>query len=170
MLRRFLLYCPVLLLVPLLGYSQCIQSYQQTKAYQWYEHNGLCMDSAHNPQLYFAGYEWAGTRYRYGQAAKQKGTDCSGFVSSVFRDVYCTELSRSSGSIWPQTQPVKKEDLREGDILFFRIRKGQISHVGIYLGNHKFIHAAVKGGVIVSDLDEPYYAKYFYMGGRIIDK
>ena len=53
-------------------------------------------------------------------------------------------------------------------ILFFKIRKGQISHVGIYLGNNKFAHASVKTGVIISSLDEPYYKKYFYKGGEVI--
>ena len=50
----------------------------------------------------------------------------------------------------------------EGDILFFKIKKGQISHVGVYLGNNTFAHASVHSGVIISDLDEDYYKKYFF--------
>ncbi len=69
--------------------------------------------------------------------------------------------------MWPAVQPLEKPDLKEGDFVFIKIRKGQISHVGIYLGNNKFAHASVKTGVIISDLDEPYYKKYFYRGGRI---
>ncbi len=149
------------------GSAQQSTPLQSTKAYQWFESNGVCMDSTKQPWLYFNAYEWAGTRYHYGQAIKQKGTDCSGFVSSVYRDVYCLDLCRSSSSIWTQTTAIQKKDLQEGDILFFKIRKGQISHVGIYLGNNKFIHAAVKGGVIVSDLGEPYYTHYFFSGGRV---
>jgi lipoprotein Spr len=159
-----------LFLSPFLSKSQDCSPLQSTKAYKWFEQNGICMDSSQRPYLYFSTYEWAGTRYSYGKAVKQKGTDCSGFVSSVFRDVYCVELSRSSVGIWPQTIPIDKKDLQEGDILFFKIRKGRISHVGIYLGNNKFIHAAVKGGVIVSDLGEPYYARYFFSGGRVVQK
>jgi lipoprotein Spr len=158
-----------LFLFPFLIKAQECSSIQSTKAYKWFEHNGICMDSTQCPYLYFNAYEWAGTRYSYGKAVKQKGTDCSGFVSSVFREVYCLELSRSSVGIWPQTKPVENQDLKEGDILFFQIKKGSISHVGIYLGNNKFIHAAVKGGVIVSDLGEPYYARYFFSGGRVIE-
>jgi lipoprotein Spr len=134
---------------------------------KWFESKGVCMDSVADLQLFFKSYEWAGTRYRYGNAQIQKGTDCSGFVGAIYREVYCIDLARSSSAIWPQTIAVEKKDLREGDILFFKIKKGKISHVGIYLGNNKFIHAAVLGGVIVSDLDEPYYKKYFYMGGRM---
>jgi cell wall-associated NlpC family hydrolase len=138
-----------------------------TIQYKYFESKGVSMDSATDIQLFFKSYEWAGTRYRYGAAVKQKGTDCSGFVCSVYRDVYCIDLPRSSSGIWPKTTAVQKQDLREGDVVFFKIKKGKISHVGIYLGNNKFIHAAVLGGVIINDLDEPYYKKYFYMGGRI---
>jgi len=56
--------------------------------------------------------------------------------------------------------------LGEGDLVFFKIKKKRISHIGIYLGNNKFAHASVKNGVIISDMDEPYYQKRFYSGGR----
>lgn len=163
---RMLIYT-ALLLLPALAFCQKDSTFARSKAYQWYESKGLCIDSVQEPALFFNAFEWAGTRYHYGQAQKQKGTDCSGFVSAVYRDVYCIELSRSSIGIWPQTKAVEKKDLKEGDLLFFKIRKGQISHVGIYMGNNKFIHAAVKGGVILSDLGEPYYAKYFFSGGHV---
>ncbi len=82
--------------------------------------------------------------------------------------VYCINLSGGSTDIWTQVKPIEKSDLQEGDILFFKIKKGKISHVGIYLGNNKFAHASVAEGVIISDLDEAYYKKYFYKGGRIL--
>jgi lipoprotein Spr len=166
-MRKFLFF---LFLIPLKLFSQYDSTLQYSPVYKWFEKNGVCMDSSLSTNLYFETYKWVGTPYRYGQAVKKKGTDCSGFVSAIFRDVYCIDLSRSSSGIWPQTKPVDRNHLREGDILFFKIRKGLISHVGIYLGNNKFIHAAVKGGVIVSDLGEPYYQHYFYMGGRIEPK
>jgi lipoprotein Spr len=86
----------------------------------------------------------------------------------MYKDVYCIQLSGGSRDIYPLVIPVEKSDLQEGDILFFKIKKGQISHVGVYLGNNKFAHAAVNGGVIVSDLDEDYYKRYFYKGGRMM--
>jgi lipoprotein Spr len=163
MKKLFLLF----FFLPFLAPAQENCSLSLTKAYQWFVSKGVCMDSTRDPFLFINAYEWAGTCYHYGQAVRKKGTDCSGFVSSVYKEVYCIDLNRSSGGIWIQSKGVLKKDLREGDLLFFKIRHGQVSHVGIYLGNNKFIHAAVKGGVIVSDLDEPYYARYFFSGGRV---
>jgi lipoprotein Spr len=134
----------------------------------FYATNCLMPDSACSPYLYYQVYDWLGTRYRYSGNSK-KGIDCSGFVSEMYRKTYCIDLNGSSGSIYSQVKPVDKCELKEGDILFFKIRKNQISHVGVYLGNNKFAHASVHSGVIVSDLDEQYYKKYFYKGGRLLD-
>jgi murein DD-endopeptidase / murein LD-carboxypeptidase len=60
--------------------------------------------------------------------------------------------------------------MKEGDLVFFKIKKNIISHVGIYLGNGKFAHASMHSGIIVSDLDEPYYKKYFYKATRVIQQ
>jgi lipoprotein Spr len=132
----------------------------------FYESHCLVPDSACSPYLYYQVYDWLGTRYKYSGSSK-KGIDCSGFVNEVYKNAYCIELNRSSGSMFTQVKPVEKDELQEGDILFFKIRKNQISHVGVYLGNNKFAHASVHSGVIVSDLDEAYYKKYFYKGGRV---
>ena len=64
--------------------------------------------------------------------------------------------------IFTKVKPEKIKLVEEGDLLFFKIRKGQISHVGIYLQNGKFAHATTQAGVIISDLSEPYYKKYFF--------
>lgn len=132
----------------------------------FYNHFGLNMDSAATPQLFLTVYDWLGTKYQYGGSCKS-GTDCSGFVSRVYLDVYCQTLTGGSKELFTQMDTVGKASLKEGDILFFKIKKGQISHVGIYLGNNKFAHASVHGGVMVSDLDEEYYKKYFFCGGRV---
>ncbi|MDQ3048077.1 MAG: NlpC/P60 family protein [Bacteroidota bacterium] len=126
----------------------------------------LHADSACTPYLFHKVYEWKGTRYKYAGKTK-KGIDCSGFVSELYRQAYCIELHGGSKDLWPLVHPVEREELREGDILFFKIRKGQISHVGVYLGNNKFAHASVHSGVIISGLEEDYYKKYFFKGGRM---
>ena len=131
----------------------------------FYETHCLMPDSACSPYLYYQVYDWLGTRYKYSGNSK-KGIDCSGFVSEMYRNTYCIDLNGSSGSIYTQVKPIDKEQLQEGDLLFFKIRRNQISHVGVYLGNNKFAHASVHSGVVVSDLDEQYYKKYFYKGGR----
>ncbi|HET6227958.1 MAG TPA: NlpC/P60 family protein [Bacteroidia bacterium] len=130
---------------------------------------GYCLkpDSAVSPYLYYQVYDWLGPRYKYSGSSKN-GIDCSGFVCEMYRNAYCVTLNGSSGSIYTQVKPVEKTELKEGDILFFKIRKKQISHVGVYLGNNKFAHASVHSGVIVSDLNEEYYKKYFFKGGRFL--
>ncbi len=135
----------------------------------FYETHCLHPDSAYSPYLYYQVYDWLGTRYKYSGNSKN-GIDCSGFVGEIYKNTYCVDLGRSSGNIWSQVKPVNKEELKEGDLLFFKIRKNQISHVGLYLGNNKFAHASIHEGVTVSDLDDTYYKKYFYKGGRLANE
>lgn len=135
----------------------------------FYNHFGLNMDSSVTPQLFLTVFDWVGTKYKYAGDCKT-GIDCSGFVSEMYRQVYCKEISGGSKELFSEVDTVAKSNLKEGDILFFKIKKGQISHVGIYLGNNKFAHASVHGGVMVNDLNEDYYKKYFYCGGRIKEK
>ncbi|MBP6334139.1 MAG: C40 family peptidase [Bacteroidia bacterium] len=121
-----------------------------------------------NPRLYDNVSQWMGTPYQYaGQS--MNGIDCSGLVCRLYRDSYDIPLQGSSRDLHKKTSPVKKEDLREGDLLFFKIRKSRISHVGVYLGKNKFAHASTSLGVIVSDMDDAYYKKYFYAAGRLLN-
>lgn len=161
----------ILLLLPLFICAQTKKQKRKAKAKKqalehYYSSYSLKPDSAATPYLYYQVYNWIGTHYKYAGSSK-KGIDCSGFVSEIYKNVYCIQLSGGSSDIWTTVNQIEKADLIEGDILFFKIKKGQISHVGVFLGNNKFAHASVKTGVIVSDLDENYYKKYFYKGGRI---
>lgn len=123
-----------------------------------------------NLHLYSFVDDWIGTRYRFGGTTK-KGTDCSGFVYRLYQDVYNTDVGRqSSADLMNKTKRIKKNDLREGDLVFFNInnrRGGRASHVGVYLKDNKFIHASTRRGVIISDLDEPYYEKTYLGAGRV---
>ena len=139
---------------------------QKQSIEQFYASHQLAPNLASSPYLYYQVYDWVGTRYKYAGKSKT-GIDCSGFVNEMYRCAYCINLNGGSKDIWPNVKPIEREDLREGDILFFKIKKGQISHIGVYLGNNKFAHASVHSGVIISDLNEAYYKKYFYKGGRI---
>ena len=143
-----------------------VSSIHKTNIGDYYAAHSLKPDSAQSPYLYYQVYDWVGTRYKYSGSTK-KGIDCSGFVCEMYKNTYCIDLNGGSRDLWPQVNPVEKNNLQEGDILFFKIRRGQISHVGVYLGNNKFAHASVRSGVIISDLDEEYYKKYFFKGGRI---
>lgn len=116
-----------------------------------------------NPDLLTQVYQWYGVPYRYGGMAKT-GTDCAGFVKSVFKAIYNVDLARSATSQYPQCRQVIGEP-HEGDLVFFNIRGRYLSHVGIYLQNGYFAHAATHSGVIISNLNEPYYKAYFYRFG-----
>ena len=111
--------------------------------------------------------KYLGYPYVWGGSSPSTSFDCSGFVCELYKNAYCINLQGSSRDIWSLVVPIEPINLKEGDILFFKIKKGEISHVGIYLGKNKFAHASVKEGVIISDLNEDYYKKYFYKGGRL---
>jgi lipoprotein Spr len=64
--------------------------------------------------------------------------------------------------------PLNKEELKEGDLVFFKINSRAISHVGVYLGDNKFAHASSSRGVMISNLNEPYWRRYYYKGGRLL--
>jgi lipoprotein Spr len=127
---------------------------------------GYNIDTICNEELFATLSEWLGTKYCYSGNSK-KGIDCSGFVSMLYKKAFHVQLDGSSGDIFKSVKPLKKSQLREGDMVFFKIRKKQISHVGVYLGQNKFAHASVKAGVTIDDLDEPYYKKYFFRAGRV---
>lgn len=127
---------------------------------------GYDIDYIINPRLFQSIGEWIGTPYKY-SGETEKGIDCSGFVCRMMKDSYHILLLGSARDIYKKTNPVKKSELREGDLVFFKIKKSRISHVGIYLGQNKFAHASTQLGVTISDLTEPYYQKYFYQAGRI---
>ena len=119
-----------------------------------------------NPRLYSFIDEWYDTPYKYGGHTK-KGIDCSNFASVLYSQVYHKSLTGSSASICKQCTAVLKNNLAEGDLVFFKIDKAEVSHVGVYLQNNKFVHATTKKGVMIDDLNEPYYKKYYYTGGKL---
>lgn len=119
-----------------------------------------------NVSLYQFIDEWTGTPYRYGGTSKS-GTDCSGFVGSLYRDVYGKSIPRTTGEISKKANKVSTSSLREGDIVFFDINGKKSSHIGVYLQNQHFVHASSSKGVIISDLQNPYYKKAFSHGGRL---
>jgi len=128
---------------------------------------GLYFKKPANITLAKAVARWLGTPYRPGSSSK-RGTDCSGFVTSIYREVYGIHLSRSSQAMFQHVARVQKDSLRTGDLVFFRRSPRQpIFHVGIYLKDNKFIHSATSRGVMVSSLQEPYYRNYFYAAGRV---
>jgi lipoprotein Spr len=121
-----------------------------------------------NSALYSFIEEWYGVPYKYGGNNK-KGIDCSNFTAALFKKVYDKTVTGSSASLFDQCKVIPKKELKEGDLVFFKIENKNVSHVGIYLQNNKFVHATTKKGVMIDDLDEDYYKKYFYKAGRLIN-
>jgi lipoprotein Spr len=122
--------------------------------------------SATYMKLFRFVYDWVGTPYRFGGSSRN-GIDCSAFTKQLYSEVFNTTIRRSSRDIFSMVSPVGKDDLKEGDLVFFKIHSRSISHVGIYLGNNRFAHASSRG-VAVSSLDDAYYSRYFYKGGRML--
>jgi len=128
---------------------------------------GVSKEDITNYKLYNFIDLWYGTPYRYAGRTKE-GIDCSDFAATLLQSVYDITVSGAVTTIYKQCKPIKPSQLREGDLVFFKIKSKSLSHVGIYLQNHKFVHASVHAGVIIDDLDEAYYKKYFRAAGRII--
>lgn len=141
--------------------SLCTDAFLLPKADQY----GLHLGEINRPELLVLFEDWRATPYRYGGRTRN-GIDCSGFMNVLLGQVYGLQIEGGSASIYTKVQRIPKEELREGDLVFFNIRKGRISHVGLYLSNDKFIHATVRGGVMLSDLNEAYYKRYFAGAGR----
>lgn len=136
-------------------------------AYGYYAQTlGVHLAHTENQSLLQTITNWLGTPYSYG-ANSRRGTDCSGFVTQVFKKVYGITLKRSSRSMFSTVRRVARMDMKAGDLVFFRHGKGAIYHVGIYLKDGKFAHAACNGGVMVSSLHQPYYQHNFYAAGRV---
>lgn len=110
-----------------------------------------------------------GIRYKYGGNAPESGLDCSGLVRYVFRKTSGTELPRTSEEISRVGEKIDSADLQPGDLVFYNTLRRGFSHVGIYLGDNKFIHAPRAGAEVrVESMDIGYWKKRFNGARRII--
>lgn len=128
---------------------------------------GVALSATSNMKLFDFVYDWIGTPYHFGGSSKH-GIDCSGFTKELYSQVFNMDIERNSRDIFSMVTPVKRDDLQEGDLVFFKIHSRRISHVGIYLGNNRFAHASSRG-VAINSLDDAYYKRYFYRGGRMLE-
>ncbi len=109
-----------------------------------------------------------GTPYKYGGNSPDTGFDCSGFVGHVFKRSLGISLPRSAQDISRRGEPVKLAQLREGDLVFYDTNSRSFSHVGIYLGDARFIHAPSSGGSVrIENMNLDYWQKH-YNGARRI--
>ncbi|MGA7776711.1 MAG: C40 family peptidase [Paraburkholderia sp.] len=109
-----------------------------------------------------------GVRYRWGGNTPDSGLDCSGFVRYVFQDTLGMALPRRAEEMSRVGEKVSMSDLKPGDLVFFNTMRRTFSHVGIYIGDNKFVHSPSTGSTIrVDDLDEGYWEKRFTGARRI---
>ena len=111
-----------------------------------------------------------GTPYRYGGNTPDTGFDCSGLVNYVYRDMLDVRLPRTSRDLAAWQGPrIKPERLAAADLVFFGAG-GSVSHVGIYVGEGRFVHAPSTGGTVRLDhLDGPYWHDHYTGAKRILD-
>lgn len=120
-----------------------------------------------NYALYQFIDKWYGTNYRLG-GQDAKGIDCSGFAQKLYGEVYGIDLVRTAIEQFSNCKRIKhSSDAREGDLVFFHVRGKRISHVGVYLANDFFVHSSTTGGVMISNLNEDYWHKYYAGCGRV---
>ncbi len=109
-----------------------------------------------------------GIQYKYGGNSPAAGFDCSGFVRYVFRNAANLSLPPTARAIAQIGKSVKKDELQPGDLVFFNTLKSAFSHVGIYLGNNKFIHAPSKGKAVqVESMQNSYWSSRFEGAQRL---
>jgi hypothetical protein len=112
---------------------------------------------------------WLGTPYRWGNAARGVGTDCSGYSQAVMASAFAASLPRTSIDQFRVGISVERRDLRPGDLLFFDMKDaGRVSHVAVYAGQGRFSHAAVKAGVTYDQLAEKHYQRSFRGARRLL--
>ena len=117
------------------------------------------------------GLSFLGIRYRRGgNGPESGGFDCSGLVKKVFGVSLGLDLPRTSAEIAKVGDSVSKDELVAGDLVFFNTMNRAFSHVGIYLGNSRFLHSPAAGGAVrVESMDIAYWRKRFNGGRRLIE-
>ena len=125
-------------------------------------------DDLSDPSLYHFINQWYGVRYKFG-GTTPRGIDCSALSQKTYGAVYKVPIRRTSKQQYRHSDHFKKyAEAEEGDLVFFRINRVRISHVGIYLANGYFVHASRTRGVVISSLTEKYWKRRYAGCGRII--
>ena len=120
--------------------------------------------------LFDKGFSFLGIRYLHGgDGPSTGGFDCSGLVRKVFGDALGLNLPRTAAEMAKLGNRVNREELKPGDLVFFNTMRRAFSHVGIYLGENRFLHAPSTGGFVrVENMDNAYWLKRFDGGRRLV--
>ncbi|MGB6006989.1 C40 family peptidase [Castellaniella sp.] len=126
------------------------------------------IDPAQRTEVVMTALSLLDTQYRYGSARPARGFDCSGLVKYVFATATHTALPHNTDQIAQLSRPVSHSRLQPGDLVFFDTLGQPNSHMGIYLGDGRFINAPSSGGQVrIDSLDSPYYRKHFQSVGTL---
>jgi cell wall-associated NlpC family hydrolase len=108
-----------------------------------------------------------GVPYRYGGTSPETGFDCSGLIDYVFREAVDLKLPRTTRELIDiKAEAIDRKDLQAGDLIYFNTRGGRVSHIGIYVGEDRFVHAPSTGGSVrIDKLNTAYWTK-FYVGAK----
>ncbi|HEY6999387.1 MAG TPA: C40 family peptidase [Candidatus Binatia bacterium] len=119
-------------------------------------------------RLASAARHFLGLPYRWGGMSERRGMDCSGLIKTLFAKLNI-EVPRTARDQYRAGQEVTVENLQAGDLLFFSTDGMTPDHVGVYVGEHRFVHAEKKAGrVIITDLNQSWYIKHFIGARRIV--
>lgn len=111
-----------------------------------------------------------GLPYRFGGTSPTSGFDCSGFMQYVYKETANIDLPRTSGSMAQVGEKVSRDALQPGDMVFFSHSGGRISHVGMYIGEGRFIHSPSTGkSISITALNSGYWANKFVTARRVIN-
>ncbi|GAA5785608.1 peptidase P60 [Chitiniphilus shinanonensis] len=128
----------------------------------------LNVDSAQRQEILMYALGLLDVGYQFGGNNPEAGLDCSGMVSFIYRNAAGVALPHNAAQIAQMARPVERKGLQAGDLVFFNTLGRSFSHMGVYIGDGKFIHAPSSGGKIrVDSLDKPYFAERFE-GGRTL--
>lgn len=118
-------------------------------------------------EVIFRAISLVGTPYRYGGTQPETGFDCSGLIGFVFSEAAGLRLPRTTRELIDiEAKAIDRDDLQAGDLVYFNSRGGRVSHIGIYVGENRFVHAPSSGGVVrIDQLNTPYWTK-FYVGAK----
>ena len=136
------------------------QSAEQTPQTSW---------QAKTQEILINAMSLTGIKYKYGGSKPETGFDCSGFVRYVFNQAANLALPPTARAISQIGKTVKKDELQPGDLVFFNTLKSAFSHVGIYVGDNKFIHAPRTGGEVRVENMETKYWQNRYNGAQRLD-
>jgi cell wall-associated NlpC family hydrolase len=119
-----------------------------------------------NEKLYKFIDEWMGVNHVTGGKDKS-GIDCSGFTALLEKEIFDRALPRTATQMAEVVKRKFEDELLEGDLVFFDFNGKRFSHVGVYLLNGRFVHVSTGKGVIVSNLKDSWYYKYFTRAGSV---